>query len=246
MGQAWVHSALEAPSRFLIDARVGPRTLGLALQLVASVALCCGGSPPLFLIDEHLPYPKALLQVFGVIQFGRRRNGRGRHKLPRLKPPQDLLVGVVEKLRDSTGRLKKVTPRALFGRLRDITAKVQSLKIGQRINTSYIERLNGTLRGQVARLVRRTRNVSHLIERLQWAVWLWRDLYNWTRVHGALEGQTPAMALGLAKEVWTVSAYVTHPVHVSNLQRQQWEDRRNDVLESELDKRKRLQNVPTS
>ena len=54
---------------------------------------------------------------------------------------------------------------------------------------------------------------------LQYALWLWRDLYNWTRVHGALAGGTPAMTLGLAQEVWTVLGYTRRPVHVSDLQR---------------------------
>ncbi len=55
-----------------------------------------------------------------------------------------------------------------------------------KINTSHMERLNGTIRGQQARLARRTRNGSHLEEMLQYSTWLWRDLYNWTRVHYSL------------------------------------------------------------
>jgi hypothetical protein len=45
-----------------------------------------------------------------------------------------------------------------------------------KINTSHMERLNGTIRGQQARLARRTRNGSHLEEMLQYSTWLWRDL----------------------------------------------------------------------
>jgi hypothetical protein len=226
---------------------VGPRTLESAAALVASVAACCnGGILPLLLIDDHLPYPTAILQVFGVIQHRRRGTKRGRKKHPRLKPPAALWVGVVRKLRDAKGNLVGVRRRALFGRLKDIRRRIRDLGIGQWINTSHIERINGTARGQQTRLARRTRNGSRLVEMLQWALWLWRDLYNWTRAHGSLHGRSPAMALGLAEEIWTVRRYVHHPVHVSELQRQLWAEEREILLTPATDARKRKKALPTS
>lgn len=83
---------------------------------------------------------------------------RGRKHKPALKAPLNLWVGVVKKLRDARGNLLKVTTKALFGRIKDIEPCIQQLGIGQKINTSHLERLNGTLRGQQTRLARRTRN----------------------------------------------------------------------------------------
>jgi len=215
--------------------------------LAASVAACCNGNPvPLLLIDDHLPYPSAILQVFGVLKHGRRRRRRGRKKHPRLKPPPGLLVGVVQKVRDAGGNLLGVRTRALFGRLRDVRQRIRDLGIGQWINTSHIERLNGTARGQQARLARRTRNGSRRAEALQWAMWLWRDLYNWTRAHGSLDGCSPAMVLGLAEAVWSVRRYVSYPVHVSELQRDIWAEEREELLTSALDAEKRKKVLPTS
>lgn len=231
----------------MIDLRVGPRTLKVAAELLASVAICCvGGHLPLLLIDNHLPYPAAILQVFGLVRHRRRPRRRGRKRHPRLKPPPGLLAGVVEKIRDSRGNLVAVNTRALFGRLKDIHQRIRHLGIGQKINTSHVERLNGTLRGQQARLARRTRNSSRLGSMLQWALWLWRDLYNWTRLHGSLDGRTPAIALGLTDEVWTVGRYVEHPVHVSDPQRRRWAERRSGVLESALDAYKHKKRMPIS
>lgn len=240
--------ALAAASRFVIDLRVGPRTLQVAAALVASVAVCCKrGLLPLLLVDNHLPYPSAILQVFGTVKHGRRRHGRGRRKRRRLKPPPGLLVGVVHKVRDATGNLLGVHTRALFGRLRDIRQRIGDLGIGRQINTSHVERLNGTARGQQqARLGRRTRNGSRLTKALQWALWLWRDLYNWTRAHGSLDGRSPAMALGLAEEVWSVRQYVSYPVHVSELQRDLWAEEREELLTSALDANERPKPLPTS
>lgn len=162
---------MAAKSRFLIDLRVGPRTMELAAQLVVSAALVCSPEHwPMLLIDDHRPYPSAILQVLGLIKHRRRcrRNGRihGRRPMPRLKPPPALLVAVVHKVRDARGRLVKVKRRKLFGRLRDVRKRVVELGLGKKINTSHIERLNGTLRTQQSRLVRRTRCPSRLEQSL--------------------------------------------------------------------------------
>lgn len=220
----------------------------MAAELVTSVAMACVGTQPLplLLIDNHLPYPAAILQVFGVIRHRRRKRGRGRLKHPDLKPPPGLWAGVVEKVRNATGKLLRVRTRALFGRKRDIVKRIKRLDLGEQINTAHIERLNGTLRGQQARLARRTRSGSRLGQALQWSLWLWRDLYNWVRPHGSLDGRTPAMALGLAAGGWTVDQYVMHPVHVSDLQREIWAEERQSWLTSALDSRKRKKLLPTS
>lgn len=231
----------------MIDVRLAPRTLASAAELLASVAGCCTGQPlPLLLMDNHLPYPAAILQVFGEVLHRRRHRGRGRRKLPRLKPPPGLLAGVVLKIRDATGNLVRVRRRALFGRRKDIRRRIGELGIGRGINTAHIERLNGTIRGQVARLGRRTRNGSRRRRTLQWALWLWRDLYNWTRAHASLLGRSPAMAVGLTEKLWTVRAYVNYPVHVSALQRDLWAEDRQEWLTSALEARKRKKQLPTS
>jgi hypothetical protein len=232
-------------SRFLLESIIGPRTLETAIQLTASASIYSKGTP-LILIDDHLPYPQAILTVFGKIKHRRRKNGKGRFKYPCLKPPPDLQVGVVIKLRDDRGNLLKVSSKALFGTKKDIEKKIRELGIGRKINTSHMERLNGTIRGQQARLIRRTRNGSHRQEMLQYSIWLWRDLYNWTRVHYSLLGETPAMALCLTKEVWTVLKYVLYPVHVCDLMYIDWAEQRNSVLESAVDFYKRNKVLPIS
>jgi hypothetical protein len=249
---------LAVRSRFLIDLRLGPRTLETAAELTASVAmLCCAVGkasavagnllhPLLLLIDDHLPYPNAILQVFGLIRHRRRKRGHGRLKYPDLKPPPRLRVGVVEKVRNATGKLLRVRTRALFGGKKKIVRLIRKLKIGKQINTAHVERLNGTLRNQQARLTRRTRSASRLSEALQCSLWLWRDLYNWVHPHGSLQGRTPAMAIGLAQEPWNVGRYVWCVVHVSDLQRQIRVEQRQSLLTSALDVRMRKKQLPTS
>jgi hypothetical protein len=239
---------LAVVSRFLIDLRVGPRDLAMAAELVASVALCVppGAALPLMLLDNHLPYPAALLRVFGEVRHRRRRRRHGRKKHPALKPPAGLLAGVVHKVRDASGNVVKVKAEALFGRLKAIKRRVAALGIGATVNTSHLERLNGTMRCQQARLARRPRCVSRDGRRLQWSLWLWRDLYNWVRVHGSMEGRTPAMAAGLSARVWSVLEYIRYPVHVDALTHAIWAEEREMMLTSALERKKPRKTVPSS
>jgi hypothetical protein len=192
--------------------------------------------------------------VFGVAKHGRRHNARGRPKHPRLKPPPGLLVGVVNKIADASGHVfpfdcaqGEVRRRALFGRLRDVRQRIRELGLGTDVNTSHIERLNGTCRGCVGRLARRTRDVSRRRPPLRSSLSLWRDVYNWCRPHGGLPAATtPAMAAGLATEAWSVRRYVTHPVHDDDLGRQLWAEHLEKLLTPAVPARGRRKGLPTS
>jgi IS1 family transposase len=239
--------ALAAATRFVIDLRLGPRTLESARELLASVATWCRPRQPLLIeADEHRPYPQAILDLFGVTRFRRRRRGRGRFKHPDLKPPPGLLAGVVHKTRDACGNILRVTTRRLFGRRRDMLKLLRRLRLGGNINTGHIERLNGTMRTQQTRLARRTRSVSHSTPALQCALWLWRDIYHWVHPHQSLSGCTPAMAMGLATQPWGIWDYVCYPVHVGAWQRALWAEHREKLLTVGLNGQKHRKPLPTS
>jgi len=58
--------------------------------------------------------------------------------------------------------------------------------------------------------------------------------------------ETPAMALDLTDEVWSSLKYVLYPAHVSDLQRRDWAEQRNSVLESAVDSDKCNKTLPIS
>ena len=227
---------------------LGPRTLESAVSMLGVVAGCCRGTLPLLLMDAHRPYPSAILQVFGEVQHRRRRRrgGRGRFKHKRLKPPRGLLAGVVDKVHDAAGNLLRVKTRVLFGRRKDICRKIKKHKLGQGINTAHVERFNGTARGRLARLARRTRALSRRGTPLRAALGLCRDAYNWMAPHRSLQGRTPAMAIGLAQEIWTMQRYVTYPVHADDLQHAIWIEEQEKRIRSALNPQKARKPVPTS
>ena len=51
---------------------------------------------------------------------------------------------------------------------------------------------------------------------------------------------------GLTGHVWTVLEYVRYPVHVSDFERAIWQEERNEVLTSALDRYRRRKPLPTS
>lgn len=73
------------------------------------------------------------------------------------------------------------------------------------ISTSYVERQNLTMRMSMRRFTRLTNGFSKKIENLTAAVSIHFMHYNFCRPHAALNGQTPAMAAGIADRVWTVN-----------------------------------------
>jgi hypothetical protein len=100
-----------------------------------------------------------------------------------------------------------------------------------KINTSFVERVNLTIRQNVSKLTRRTWGpavyTSELVEHLEW----WRVYYHFVRYHESLrvklgepierkgkrqpqryKKQTPAMAAGLTDRRWKVKELLLMPL----------------------------------
>jgi transposase InsO family protein len=73
-----------------------------------------------------------------------------------------------------------------------------------KICTSHVERLNGSIRLFTKRMSRLTYAFSKRWDNHRAALAVFFAHYNWCRKHKSLRGHTPAMAHGLATHVWTV------------------------------------------
>lgn len=71
------------------------------------------------------------------------------------------------------------------------------------INTTYIERLNATLRTWMPTLFRRLRCPARMATRVEAAMFWTGAVYNFCAVHTTLNA-TPAMAADLTDHVWTI------------------------------------------
>ena len=102
----------------------------------------------------------------------------------------------------SNDRIVKVERRELLGARWHFEEALKNSEDSSTLNTSFIERLNLTIRQSLAYLARRTLSHARSKEKLEEQLELVRCYYNFARPHGALkfgrEIRTPAMQAGLA------------------------------------------------
>src|SRR5262244_1051187 len=225
---AWIHTALAMGSWFLLWVDSGPRTQEQAATLVAQVVARVR-EVPLFLTDGWKAYRPALLHVLGVVYRRRRRGPVGRKPKPRLVAPKHLFYAQVVKVRNPAGQVVEVSRRVVFGGPRRFVKQLSIRQLGTTIQTAFMERWYGTLRGLVAPLRRRTRCLSWSRTRHQGKVWLVVSLYNFVMPPKSLRQGgtpcTPAMAIGLTDHVWSYREYVWLPVHTDPILTTQMGDR---------------------
>ena len=224
----WVHTALAMGSWFLLWVDFGPRTQETAAALIAQV-VARARQLPLFLTDGWKAYPAALLQVVGIVYRPRRRGHVGRKPKPRLVAPKSLFYAQVVKVRNKTGQVVEVSRRVVYGGPRRFRKQLRLRQLGKTIQTAFMERWYGTLRGLVAPLRRRTRCLSWSRPRHRGKVWLLVSLYNFVMPHKSLRQgrtpRTPAMAIGLTDHLWSYSEYIWLPVHTDPVLTMQMDER---------------------
>jgi IS1 family transposase len=225
---AWIHTALAMGRWFLLWVDIGPRTQEQAAALVAQIVARVR-AVPLFLTDGWKAYSAALLQVLGVVDRRRRRGKVGRKPNPRLVAPKNLFYAQVVKVRNTTGQVVEVSRRVVFGGPRRFGKQLRLRALGTTIQTAFMERWYGTLRGLVAPLRRRTRCLSWSRARHRGKVWLMVSLYNFVMPHKSLRQghtpRTPAMAIGLTDHVWSYREYICIPVHADPVLTKQMDER---------------------
>jgi len=230
---AWVHTALAMGSLFILAVGFGPRDTSTAAYLIAQLMVCVRGIP-MFLTDCWKTYPKALIQVLGRVYRPRRKGKRGRKPKPRLVAPDHLFYAQVVKARDRTGAVVNVSTRVVFGGPRRFLKTLFQQGLGTTIQTAFMERWYGSLRGWVAALRRRTRCLSWSAQRHRGRIWLIVSLYNFVLPHKSLQQgrkkRTPAMAIGLTDHLWSYREYVWFPVHHDPILKQKRDERIQQLL----------------
>ena len=230
---AWIHTALAMGSWFLLWVDVGPRTQEQAALMLAQVVARVR-ELPLFLTDGWKAYSAALLQVLGIVYRRRRRGKVGRKPKPRLVAPKHLFYAQVVKVRNQRGQVAEVNRRVVFGGPRRFMQPLRLRQLGTTIQTAFMERWYGTLRGLVAPLRRRTRCLSWSWGRHRGRLWLMVSLYNFVMPHKSLRQgrtrRTPAMAIGLTDHIWSCREYILVPVHAGPVLRQQMDEQIEHLL----------------
>ena len=219
-GDDWDHTAVDPESRLLLCLVPGKRNGEVCERLIRQVRDRTGGRTDLLITsDEHAPYETAIHEVYGVEQPQPRRPGPGRPPKPKKVVPPDLCYATVRKRREK-GRVVAVVRTVVFGTLCLLGALLERSTASTTINTSFVERNNGTDRHQNARKRRKTcafskdlamhRAASSFIGFSYNFCWAVRTL----RIRGSdgtWQARTPAMAAGLSDHVWSIEEWITYP-----------------------------------
>jgi IS1 family transposase len=225
----WVWVAMDPESKLLLTIDVGNRTLAMAQRVVHQVAqVLAPGCTPLFLTDGFPDYLTALLTHYGQWVQLPRRQAKGPAPKPRWMPLPALLYAQGIKT-TRRRRLVRVSHRVVFGTCEAVQQVLAAC--GWQINTSFVERLNLTIRQHVAAIGRRVSTLCKGEEGLAQQLALYHGYYNFCLPHGSVRQPlpqpvppngtgsakqwrpcTPAMAAGLTDHVWSLKAVLLYRV----------------------------------
>lgn len=220
-GDTWVWVVFDPIHKLVLAMVIGEReeeqAVGVLTQLKTRLAAGC---VPLFTSDQLPHYLKALLVVFGRWVQPQRQGSRGRFPNPRLEAPPELQYATVNKQKQQ-GRVVSVKTQVVLGDLATMISYLHESLPGTKINTSFIERFNLTLRHLVSRLRRKGLTFSKKRKFLVWHLQLATAYYHFVRPHGSLrqrlpeplptrgspklwQPRTPAMAARLTDHPWSM------------------------------------------
>jgi len=219
-GDNWDHTALDPENRLVLSLVPGKRTAENCEKLVEDVKARTGGRTDILLTtDEHPPYKTALEKVYAREVPQPKRPGPGRPPQPKRIMPEDLCYGTVNKTR-KRGVVVEVVRTLIFGTAAMLDLYLSRSKVSSQLNTSFVERNNGTERNQNSRKVRKTYSFSKDWEVHNAVSYFMAFSYNFCwpvrtlRVKGddgQWQARTPAMAAKLADHVWDTREWVTYP-----------------------------------
>jgi len=218
-GDNWDHVALDAEHKLVLEVVNGKRTEANTKQLVEKTAHRLQFKPPrLITSDEHKPYKRAILETFAEKYLPPPTGKRGRPKKACFRTPKDLVYATVHKTR-MNGRVVKIDYRTIFGTKEQVQAALSMSKCSQHVNTSFIERQNGTDRNRNSRKVRKSYCFSKDWDIHRAATCLTMYSYNfcWSvrtlrRPDGGKGQCSPAMAAGLTDHLWTLREWLRYTV----------------------------------
>ena len=219
-GDQWDHTAIDAETRLMISVVVGRRTLKSCVTLVQAVKDKTKGRTDMFFTtDEHAPYKTAISKIYQLPPESRRDNINESSNEAEEKLPADLCYATIRKVRKQ-GRIIEVISTLVFGILGLLTSYLTRSSVSNAINTSFVERQNGTDRGQNSRKRRKTYGFSKKLDVHQAMTFFTLYSYNFcwpVRTLAIQNGskkmkRTPAMAAGLTGHIWSIEEWVTYPM----------------------------------
>ncbi len=211
----WMGLAMMVSTRLWLAGVVSPtRDRHLADRLLGNVRACAGAAHAVLVAtDGWAAYPGSIQRAFR--DKIKTTAGRGR---ARLQVWKDLCIATVIK-RTQKKRVVEVTRTMTHGSTEQAQELLKHSQGGAVLNTSFIERFNGTMRERFAMLTRKSRHAAQRLCALETGMDLLGTTYNCCFVHQELSNTkhlghrcTPAMAAGLTDHVWSLFEVLSYRV----------------------------------
>jgi IS1 family transposase len=182
-GSVWLWTAIDADSKLMLSYLCGGRDASWAKKFMEDLASRLTTRIQIT-TDGHRAYAEAVEGAFGM----------------------DVDYAMLIKLygAPSDNPETRYSPAACIGTR---TGVLSGAPDPQHISTSYVERMNLTLRMGLRRFTRLTNAFSKKFENHCHAVAIYFAYYNFCRIHQTLR-VTPAMEAGLTDHVWTLAELV--------------------------------------
>jgi transposase-like protein len=214
----WMALAIMTGTRLWVAGEVSKtRDSYLTDRLMQQVRRCCKTLCALLICtDGFAAYPKSIMRAFRE----KVKNDKGRGA-PKKVVWQGLAIGTVIKCTVKM-RLTEVIHTIARGTEEQVQYLLKVSKGGKMINTSFIERFNGTMRERLASLARRNRHTASKTEVFRTGMYLVGTVYNFCIPHHELSKSvrsggfgrlyTPAMATGITDHIWSVLELLTYKI----------------------------------
>ena len=221
----WVWVVCDAKTKIVPVMQLGSRTQEMAYSVVHELkSKLKVGCVPVFSTDGLAHYFYAL-----TAHFGEWVRAEGEKKSVWMVLPNFLYAQVIKHHRKY--RLVDVEERQIWGLPEEYRRLLKAGGLSGNINTSFVERINLTIRQSVSKLTRRTWGTAQYTSELSEHLYWWLAYYHFSRYHESLRMRieepiarkgkqrskeyrkvTPAVAAGLTDRRWSVMELISYPL----------------------------------
>ncbi len=220
-GDQWDHTAIDVESRLVVSMVVGKRTSEKTKELIEDFSERTGNVPPaLITTDDCNNYTGVLLEQYGETVISENTDKLDRPRDRDKKWPKGSVYATVNKSYRK-GKVSETKRTIVYGTEKALSDALKASSCSNNINTSFVERQNGTDRNYNSRKVRKTLEFSKDIIVHILVSWWVMFCYNFHHTHaglrqlksdGSFVHRTPAMAAGLEQRPLTVAEIMTTQV----------------------------------
>jgi len=198
--------------------------------------------------DEYAAYFTVIVSTYGVRKEDlemteAEKEEYGWDQMPAFYFPVEIAYATVHKEREQ-GRVVKVEQRIVFGTAEQVAEALAQGTTAPSINTSYVERWNGTQRNFNARKRRKTYCFSKELVFHIAVTWLCIVAYNFAwmprtlrqRVHDEpprYQYRTPAMVAGLVQVPWSLEQILRYPMYRPPTEQKKRKGRKRKAMQAD-------------